>query len=378
MTNHRHVKSKTVAIELIILLLITAISALAAERDGHEFLCVVDPVRGASDTRIILIDPEALRVIQTIRSGYDPQIAVSPDGRRLYLSDRRGTQELFTVIEFGTWNVLLSVESPQRIYHKVYGRDALAVSPDGRHVYIHKMRILPGQFDIPGGSVPRTDEWWDIFDTNSGVFLPRPPHVENCGIVRLFPQAGTLTMICPNRGEASPADVESGTVNQPFRDPKGERLRLPSLAGSAAAANGSLIYLVSRKGELFALNLRDRSIASAARLELPEKTIVANGLVALSPAGDRLYVGVGQAALTDRRYGQGILVFDTGSWKQTGKIEPARSVFSMAVAQDGRRLYTVDPATRTLTVYDVKTGEQVGLMKNLGDSPALLISASYR
>jgi sugar lactone lactonase YvrE len=238
------------------------------------------------------------------------------------------------------------------------------------------MRILPGQFDILGGSVPRTDEWWDIFDTNSGVFLPRPPHIENCGIVRLFPQAGTLTMMCPDRGEASIADVEDGMVSQPFRDPKGERLRLPSLAGSVAAADGSLTYLVGRKGELFILNFRDRSIASAARLDLPEKTIVANGLVALSPAGDRLYVGVGQPALSDRQYGQNILAFDTGSWKQTRKVEPARSVFSMAVAQDGRRLYTVDPATRT--VYDVNTGEQVGLMENIGTSPALVISASYR
>ncbi len=149
-----------------------------------HLLYVLDPRGGNATTQIHVVDPAAQGVIHTIEADYDPQIIVSPDGGRLYLTDMRsdGTDKL-SIIETGTWRLIEEIDSPNRIKHKVYGSDAMAFSPDGRYFYIHKWEVLPGgeRFTGPGGySAPKADHWWDIFDTTTGQFSSNPPHIPDC------------------------------------------------------------------------------------------------------------------------------------------------------------------------------------------------------
>ena len=54
---------------------------------ARHFLYILDPRNGATESQALVVDPDARRVVHTIPAGYDPQIAVALNGRRLYLTD---------------------------------------------------------------------------------------------------------------------------------------------------------------------------------------------------------------------------------------------------------------------------------------------------
>ncbi len=348
---------------------------------ARHVLYVLDPRGGSSITQMVVVDPDSLRVIGALPAGYDPQIAVSPNGRRLYLTDTEDGTEMLTVIETGTWKALQRLESPHRIKHKVFGQNAMAVSEDGRRLFIHKWRYFTDRFESPTGTnVPRSDDWWDVLDTIAGKFLPYPPHVANAGIAKVLPSPGgdSLAILSFNRSELVFVDLQTGETIETVPINSGPSRRTPFYkfaAGAIASSDGSRIYAVTGNGHLLVVNVRQRKLERMVDLDLAPEQRIPPDLIVLSPTGDRLYVGVGAHALTDSLYAQQVRVFDTESWKRVSLFKPARSTFAMALSPDGRRLYTVDPSTKTLTVLDAASGEEAGVLHELGETPSLIVVA---
>jgi DNA-binding beta-propeller fold protein YncE len=99
---------------------------------------------------------------------------------------------------------------------------------------------------------------------------------------------------------------------------------------------------------------------------------------ALSPGGDRLYL----LANADGTHGDGILAFDTASWRPVGHFLPGRDrLYCLAVSADGGSLYAstasdADGGEAALLTLDARSGEEqrrVALNLETGCCPFLTI-----
>lgn len=127
-----------------------------------------------------------------------------------------------------------------------------------------------------------------------------------------------------------------------------------------------------------------RLLAAAARLATPRAEakggFALNVEAFLSPDGRRLYfTGGGRVepfidALWQEHAvkGDGIWVVDTSSMAVVGHWLPGREFFgedAVWLSPDGLRIYAMDAVTNSLVVVDAQTGEEIGRVENLGDSP---------
>jgi hypothetical protein len=104
---------------------------------------------------------------------------------------------------------------------------------------------------------------------------------------------------------------------------------------------------------------------------------------ALSPQGDRLYV-LGNDGPTNA--GDGILAYETASWRLVGHFLPGQSYYCLAVSADGEHLYAskltcdtaVCPASDPeLATIDAVTGRELAsLPLTLGDCCAFLLTTA--
>jgi DNA-binding beta-propeller fold protein YncE len=337
-----------------------------------HLLYVLDPHSGDSSTAIHVVDAVTLGVIHVIEAKYDPQIAVSPDGTRLYLTDMRsdGT-DMLSIIETGTWNVLAEMKSPDRIKHKVYGSDAMALSLDGRYLYIHKWKLLPeaGRFTGPGGhSAPKADHWWDVFDTTTGEFSPTPPHIPDCGIAKAMPlpDGKSLAVLCFQRSELVFVDLTTGDTLQTISTRKVTHNRAfdPILQGDAAAAVLSFdrrhIFVSTADGRILVVDAAQREVVQTIHTRSPSDVRVSYS--ALVVGVNQLYVGVGGQVWT----------YDTNTWQRTATSQASGVPFSLALSPDVKRFYAANPNNGTLTVFDAANGQKLNATR-LSETPSVIV-----
>src|SRR5438552_630143 len=96
--------------------------------------------------QIAIVDPSEQRIVQTLPAEYDSQIAISPEGSILYVTDKRSAGSTLSIFNARDWRLLNQIPSPDRIGDIGVGRFAMAVSADGKHLYIHKSKILDGTY----------------------------------------------------------------------------------------------------------------------------------------------------------------------------------------------------------------------------------------
>lgn len=147
---------------------------------------------------------------------------------------------------------------------------------------------------------------------------------------------------------------------------------------SALAPAGNRLYLVTQDAHVAVLDAEaapPQLVSEPVALNAPSDTPVAAYGIVLSPDGSRLYVrfltGDWQAEGLDAA--DEIWAFDTRTWKHVGVLRPAAPAWNMALSADGRRLCTVNPWDRTLSIFDTTTFEEIGAMRDLGETPALIV-----
>ena len=134
----------------------TCHSAPESPSDGWSepqsgWLYVLDPEVGADQSVVWLVDPEE-GVKGQLKAGYAPFFALSPDGTRLYVSSRPPGSPGSAVSSYELWaidtasgDLLQQVKLSNRLNYTLPGPGGLAVSPDGRYVYVANSRtIRPG------------------------------------------------------------------------------------------------------------------------------------------------------------------------------------------------------------------------------------------
>jgi DNA-binding CsgD family transcriptional regulator/DNA-binding beta-propeller fold protein YncE len=325
----------------------------------NHLLYLVGESRSSSGEDITVVDPASQQVLHTIPVGYDPQIVLSADGSTLYLTDSQPSGDTLSVIDTRDWRVLTQVSSPDRIKDIGIGLYAMAVSPKGRHLYIHKWN---------GGSA----HWWDIFDTSTQEFAPNPPHVADCGIAQAFPPLGassSLAILCHELNALVFVDLPSGnilgTVSTYNQASLGRCASGEDIAAARQAPDGT-IYLVTKGGCVLAVDTGEMAVKSTFRMDLPADWRVPYDLIALSAAGDRLFVGVGPGTSSD---GREIWTFDLQTQSRASAIRLEQSAWGIALSPDGRLLYAVNPVPDSLFAVDLGTGQQLWIMTDLPGDP---------
>src|ERR1700686_2251410 len=146
------------------------------------WLYVIDAT--TADPRIFLFDPERGEVVGTIRTGSDPDIAVSPRGDRLYLASvvegcGQSNCDQLAVIDTQAGRVLSPTPIPDRVHYKIHPEASwITVSSDGRTVYVLTWQGPPTG-DTPVGLA--------AFDTVRERFLDGVIDLGNCGFGTFVP-----------------------------------------------------------------------------------------------------------------------------------------------------------------------------------------------
>jgi DNA-binding beta-propeller fold protein YncE len=336
------------------------------------WLYVFDFNQSSRDGKILLVDPTSGRTRGTLSIGGDPEVQLSPDGKRLYVASIVDNGDYLSTIDTATGVTIKSVPVQHR-WRYTLSPDAptMAVSHDGHWIYLYKaVTLSPGQdeFDIA------------VYDTIKGAFLPREAEIRDCvsGVMVPLPEGSgsSLSVFCEGVG-----DVRFLTrVNDGLED-MGIRLQVnrsggkAQIVGTAALLRDGNLKVIENAGHVVKIDPEVKDVIREFQIRSLNDSWVPVRPPALSPDGTKLYFVVG--SLRERSTGRGdeIAVLDVQNGKLIGRVKVQKPVWTLALGLDGRFLYALDPFSQTISVTDTTNYRPARVIGQLGAGPVLAFVA---
>ena len=342
-----------------------------APRSG--WLYVLDPSQLGPESQVLLVDPGSGTVKGVIRADSDPAMALSPDGRRLYLASRRGGTDTLSAIDTASGRVLARAALPFRWGNTLLPTSpSMAVSADGTRLYVRTLQTLASGLDretvatFETATLRSTTDAVDATGCGASSLLASPPNAVD--LVCLA--SGSIRSLSGSSEQV----VSLPTVTDSRRDLNGNRFDFGRLAGGARSPDGKTVYGVAQDGRLTVVDSASR-LQRRADLGIGTDRWVLPNRVSMSPDGTRLYVGVGLIADRDHGRADRILVVDTSSATVVKTFPSSNAFWTFALSRDGSRLYVAQPETGSIAVIDTATGGSSWSITGLGDTPALVLEA---
>ncbi|MCA1594692.1 MAG: hypothetical protein LC754_19095 [Acidobacteria bacterium] len=349
---------------------------------------VLDSNNGETEAQILLVDAERGSIVRRFPVGYNPAMALAPDGRRLYVEETTGGAHRLSVLDAATGENLRSVNDPLRMMYKVIPQaPSAAVSADGRWLYVQKYTYTKGAEDAV--------YWLETFDMERGVFLPETVPLPKGGVGLIVPSGRSRELLAI---PASSREVrllklaESGALESSavFKLPPDlamsapARFRPDGVVDACYLRDGQMLF-VTRFGRLFKIDSGGRVLAESALWDSEGGDWINVDGATVSPDGGRLFVAIDGPALVnhqtrevlERARGE-VAVVETGTLKRLGTIETSRPVRALEMSRDGSRLYALDWKAGKLSVIDAATARELRSIGGLGRTPSLLIAAPMR
>ncbi|MBI3970864.1 MAG: hypothetical protein HY332_06205 [Chloroflexi bacterium] len=342
---------------------------MAAATTPPTCLYVVDPAGGDAASRVLVLDLITGTVFHTIGTAYNPQIAISPDGRRLYIgeteTDGRTSSDWLRVVDTATWAQVAKVPAPSRLLYKIWGTPSMALSPDGTRLHVQKYGAR-GTGQLGPGNV---FYWLDVFDTAANVFLPQQIALPGCGYGLPLPTSGPLAVLCYGTNDLRLAQPATGRVVAQVAIPGAQPVIRPGWVAGAAAGAGRL-YAVTDNGQVLMVDPVRGARTAGIDLGMPRSQMVPLGRVALAPDGRHLYVGVGTVEERSHGMASEIWEIDTRKWQRTRVLRPTAPIFQFSIGQDGQQLFAASPWQGSVHIVDLASGQETDSFRDLGGTPA--------
>ncbi len=300
----------------------------------------------AADQQILLVDPDfgQIRSLWQGRGNIGDAI-VSPDGRQLYVTHHCPPASCLSVVNTVSGEIVRTVEGPEFIRWIMPTQSGMAISPDGRWLYLLETNYGQGSHDF----------FLRTFDTAQGQLLPERQPVSCCGGAQLVPWGAQqdILLLCQTEQPVSAPDPESV-------------LRFPTMV-QGVRTRGHL-YVAGRDGRALEIDPATREvsksvvIASLANLMSASSTLTANGRL--------WYLPVKEASEHGREIAE-ILVFDTEGMNVVATITPRQPYWSLTLSSDGKELYATMPDANSIAVIDTTTHDQVRAL-TIGTRPSFI------
>jgi DNA-binding beta-propeller fold protein YncE len=327
-------------------------------------------------SQVLLVNPAQGSVVGVIQAGYAPDMALSPDGKRLYVVS--GAPGVISVVDTETGSILQQFPAGDRQVQLLSPAvPSMTVSPNGRWLAVMQMT---------GGSSATANYSVAVFDTlNNNVLAGQTP-VDACGIgllvwmsdrkafVHCLSINNVSVLALNGAGQASAAPL----VPLPeARRPGGEAgVPLPRHVGVAYIAflpDGENAVFFTPFGEVSEVNLSTQRIST--KVAAKTDSWIPFRDWPQSSDGKKIYIGTGVLASRSSGEPGEINVFDTAAGQYTGAIRTSVPFWSLVLSKDDRYLYAVSRSTRKVLILDTLTNKEIGVIENVGARPALAIVA---
>ena len=352
------------------------------------WLYVLDPEVEDGKSVVWLVDPRE-GVKGGLKAGDAPFFALSPDGSRLYVvSGHPGptgtgvfSDELWA-IDTASGVLLQQVKLSNRLTYTLPAPGGIAVSRDGRYVYVAKSRSIRPGVD---------EETIQTFDTIRGRFLPREAGLPDCGFPHIIPVSGAWQLVVQcGSSEARLINLaadgslkQSRSVEVPIglsAVRTGQRVLQRPLAQSCPSADARKLGLIMNNGEIFEAEIGVSPFRINPTLARPLRQshrVLHTRVSPRSPDGTKAFVSCASKELVHTSLtADEIHIFDTtNSWTREAIIRTPVPCSDLVLSGDGRYLYGISPATRTLLTINPGTGELETSVGGIGVQPRFLAIA---
>ena len=351
----------------------------------------------------MVLQPTNTGVVTSLPGGYQPDVAVSPDGSKLYLgySDKRNPEEgKLEVIDTRSGTVLKEVPNRYRWLtpHYLYSRN-MVISKDGAWLYVFKM----------GGSSEYPEDHLEVFDTRTNTFLPSEIELPECVSATMVPSTEGVYIIC-----GGTQDVHFVTIDNDTKAVRSSTLILDIASNPNEGSNNILpghkyahypaTGFVNPEARTFTAITTDGIFSRADVVSgkfIDRGTIdrtphepslepgvpvsegwlqdhwVRNQVPVLSPDDKKIYLGLGSAKLLQRgsQLLERIIVLDASDLGLMSTLNPHRTFWSFAIGSRGNRMFVVDPNHAVIIVLDANSGRELGTISGVGTTPVYVVVA---
>jgi WD40 repeat protein len=335
---------------------------------------VADSNQGKQSGFVHVLDLESGERLGTLETLYDPDLAISPDGERLYVGEtdlgQTPARHYLSVYDASSLRLLHREPFENRtLYNVAPVESGLVVSPDGQRVYVSQTEILGddearyyvGAFSAEGRAlreeitVPHAITTFGVLDGQSLLYFALSGR-----------RGDAVALADPGPGHelralSSTRDTVHG--EQPF-----------AAIASVADDDGKLVYLVDQSEQLRIWRVESNEISEPVRLSIPEGLSIP--LQHILVAGSRLYLGLGSTEKRAQGKSELLYVFwvDGGVFREVAYCiwPPAEKI---ALSPDRRRILSLSREKRSLSLLDTDTGELVRRIEDIGVSPVAMTIA---
>jgi len=329
------------------------VCAWAIPSFAKDWLFVTTNWNEPGNERVLLIDSESGRVRTLWNRGGELDAVVSPDASRLYVTfiGDRGSE--LAVVETATGAVLHETETPPLIRWIFPSTPGMAVSPDGRWLYLMKTNYSAGSSEY---SLLR-------FDTQENRFVSGDQAISNCPGPHPLPVPGEGKVLVLCRGGTATQASDGDVV-----------LRLEHSQNFALGRGGNpyALYTAARDGRIQAVDVATHEVVQTSK-DAPfryRRVMPSSGTI--SPDGRLWYVPIKIPNNGEQEIEQ-ILVFDTHTMSLASVITPVGPFWGLALSSDGRQLYASQHELQNIMVIDTGTRRTVRIL-GVGAKPSILLA----
>ena len=384
------VKPVALTFYFLLAVLCTANQVSAGAQSGLVY--VLDSGGRTGKSQILLVDPQQKRIVRSIAAESNPDMALSPDGTRLYVASTVENSGQLDIYDTGSGKLIRTVPNKDRwIPTSHLYISHMVMAPDGKWLYVFKYDISTDLYYIA------------TFDTAREAFLPEVADLRECLNAIMLPssEAKQLAVMCTSSDDLRFVDIREDGKGRISRLPlrlRGRTTRsglpiglsniVPMQQGyKVVAGDGSFFEVNGEAKRINRLGVVDSKVRKISFSESPSVTADSDDWMggkwipiqygALAARSGKVYLGI--SLLSDIRRASWAFstvgVFDTETLNRLSVIETTRRLFSIGVNQAGDKLYGVDPYTKTLVVFDTSSGKEIGAVEGMGESPMMVIAA---